>query len=616
MATIPQVRGAVNSEATQPRVEVGLYPGSPTRARPSHVPNGRLASFRACASLACAALASLPSAPAAAANPPSAEGSHYAVTTESADATLAAIDVLDHGGSAADAAIAAALVLGVVAPAGSGLGGGGFALVYTARDKSTVALDFREAAPAAFNVAALFPSHAAGVAATPSSRGATIGIPGEVAGLAWLHRKLGKLPFARDVQAAELLARGGFRVSHHLGESYSAAKIKLTPATELYAALGLQGEGAGYGALVKRPKLAATLATLAAQGPGAFYTGSIADGIVASAQVEGSMLTREDLRSYAPIERAPLRVHVGALDIATMPAPSAGGLMLAEALVMHGTDPAAQSPAPRNTQLANLGWGSSAYQHVLAETMRGALADRFRLAGDPAAEPAVTANYARVLEPDQLRARRARISLTTTHKPSEFRLREQGTTHLTIVDSEGNIVSLTTTVNTAFGSGVETADGIVLNDQMTDFSDPDSLTGFGVVGLGPNRARPGARPVSSMTPTIAFDAQGPIAALGGSGGPRIATGVTQVLLSRLYFGCEPSACVSAPRFHIAPRGGISVESEVPLDVREGLTRRGETVSIEPNAAPSVNMITLERSGATIKLRAGADPRKDGFAAAR
>jgi gamma-glutamyltranspeptidase / glutathione hydrolase len=564
---------------------------------------------------------------ASAAVPPSAEGSHYAVTTEHADATMAAIAVLDQGGSAADAAIAAALVLGVVAPAGSGIGGGGFALVYDAKSKTTIALDFRETAPAAFDAAALFPPHAAGISANPVSRGATIGVPGELAGLGWLHRNHGKLPFANDVRAAERLARDGFRVSQHLQHAYPAAKSKLAPTAELYNVLALTGDGANYATLIKRPNLASTLSQLATQGPGAFYTGVIGNSIVATAQAAGSKLSLADLQAYAPVVREPLRVRSGAIEVATMPAPSAGGLMLAETILMHGTAPAEATalapassaralPATRTQSLASLGWGSSAYQHMVAETMRGALADRFRIAGDPAFEPDVIRAYEQALAPAQLQARRARISLTSTHKPFEFRLREQGTTHVTVVDNEGNIVTLTTTINTAFGSGVETPTGIVLNDQLTDFSEADSLSEFGVAGPGPNRPRAGARPVSSMAPSIAFDAQGPIMALGGSGGPRIATGVTQVLLSRLYFGCNPAACVSAPRFHLSPRGGIALEPEVALDVREGLGRRGELVTNEPDAGPSVNLITIERERGGLRLSAGADPRKGGFAAAR
>lgn len=528
------------------------------------------------------------------------------MATENADATRAAIAILDAGGTAADAAVAAALVLGVVAPAGSGIGGGGFALVYSARDKKTVALDFRETAPAHFDGTHLFAQQSS----TPQSskQGVAIGVPGEVAGLGYLSSHYGKLPFAALVQPAESLATNGFWVSGHLAHAMPSAKAKLSSDGELARAIVPGGNAVNLGTRVVRTNLGKTLHMLAQNGPRAFYTGPLAQSVVTAAQAAGSALTLDDLLNYQPKEREPLAVQEGAFRVLSMPAPSAGGLMVLEALRMHG----AASSGP----LAQSGFGSSAYTHVLAETMRGAMADRMRVAGDPEFEPGVTDAFTAALAPAQLAARKARISLTQTHVPAEYKLREAGTTHLVVMDNDGNVVTLTTTVNTAFGSGIETSTGILLNDELTDFNEASSLTGFGVTGPGPNRPRPLARPVSSMAPTIVFDASGPVAALGGSGGPRIATGVTQVLLSYLYYGCDPAACVAQPRFHLSPRGGISVEAEVPADVRAGLVKRGEKVTDEPDARPSVNMISVEHTPNGMRFRAGSDPRKGGFAAAR
>ena len=284
--------------------------------------------------------------------------------------------------------------------------------------------------------------------------------------------------------------------------------------------------------------------------------------------------------------------------------------MLLEMLTMFG--------ASRTSTLALMGFDSSAYLHTVAEGIRGALADRARIAGDPDSEPQVLAAYERALEPQQLAARRARIDPMRTHAAPEFRLREQGTSHVVVADREGNVVSLTSTVNEKLLVHVLAGStGIVLNDELDDFSAPGDVKPFGVIGLGPNRPRGRARPVSSMTPTIVIEEGVPILAIGGSGGGRIATGVTQATLARLVFGLDPGACVAAPRIHVdGPTPELLVPSDVPEDVRQGLRSRGETVRDERYPFAAVQMIAWERGplgGA--RVLAAADPRKEGFAAA-
>jgi gamma-glutamyltranspeptidase/glutathione hydrolase len=235
--------------------------------------------------------------------------------------------------------------------------------------------------------------------------------------------------------------------------------------------------------------------------------------------------------------------------------------------------------ASSGSPLHAMGFGSSAYLHTLAEAMRGALADRVRFAGDPDADPGVTAAYTHALDPAQLSARRARIEPRRTHPTSEFRTREQGTTHVIVTDSEGNVVTLTTTINAPFGAQIVAGDtGVIMNDELDDFSSPQDIAGFGVIGLGPNRPRPGVRPVSSMTPTIAFEGGLPVLATGGSGGGRIATGVTQAVLGRFVFGLDPSACVSSPRIHVTGNTAeLVIDTDIVEDVRAGLRERGESL---------------------------------------
>lgn len=553
---------------------------------------------------------------AGAAYPQSAEGSHVAVVTDHVDATRAALDVLAGGGNAVDAAAAAAaaLVLGVVAPSGSGLGGGGFALVMTARDHKVTALDFRETAPAALDTPRLLAGRGA------PGRGATIGVPGEAAGLEWLVTHLGKHPLARDADAAVRAAEGGFFVSRPLADALARSGSRMAPGSELSLGLFPASQPAAYAARVTRPELGATLRRFGAEGSRAIYTGTIAERIVESTKAAGGSLTLEDLRDYRPRERQPLQRDVDGKTIVTMPAPSAGGLMLLETMSMHGASGA--SP------LFAMGLGSSTYLHVLAETFRGAMADRVRLAGDPDLESGVAEAYDRALDPAQLAARRQRIDADKTKPTTEFRTREAGTSHIVVVDQEGNVVALTTTVNDAFGSGVVArGTGIVLNDELEDFAAPADVAGFGLVGLGPNRPRPKARPVSSMTPVMVLEKGEPILVAGGSGGARIGTSVSQAVLARLVFGLDPSACVSTPRVH--PTGTqLLVETEVPFDVRWGLQARGEQIALVPSTGDpasraagalgpaAVQMIAIERDAQGRHLLAGTDPRKGGMAAAR
>jgi gamma-glutamyltranspeptidase/glutathione hydrolase len=283
--------------------------------------------------------------------------------------------------------------------------------------------------------------------------------------------------------------------------------------------------------------------------------------------------------------------------------------MLLEVLGMFG----ASSSSP----LGAMGHGSSAYIHTLAEAMRGAIADRARIAADPDLDKSVDAAYEAALDPARLAARKARIVPNATRHSVEFVTREKGTSHLVVTDIEGNIVALTTTVNGSFGSSiVPEGTGILLNNELDDFTHPDDAKVFGQKDGGPNRPRPHARPMSSMAPTIVIEDGQPILALGGSGGTRIATGVTQAAVARLVFGLDPNACVSSPRFH-TQGVDLFVDSEIALDVRENLTARGERVKDDPFQSSAIQMIAWKREqGRPARILAASDPRKAGFSAAR
>jgi gamma-glutamyltranspeptidase/glutathione hydrolase len=566
------------------------------------------------ASIALIHAALFPSA-SSAANPPSAEGHTAAAATDHSDATRAALDVMAAGGTAADGAVAAALVLGVVNPTASGIGGGGFALVYTAKDGKITSFDFRETAPASYSAEILWPPKKP-TDPPPKDRfgwtgprGGSAGVPGEPAGLELLVRRYGARSLASDAAPAVSLAQNGFYLSKHTAETAAFFKPRVETMPLMAASFLPGGMPAGTGARVRRPELAATLVRYGAEGKRSIMEGATAQKIVDAVRAAGGTLTREDLAGYTVKERAPLTRTIDGRTIHTMAAPSAGGLMLLEALSMYG--------ATRSSSLVSLGFGSSAYLHTVAEAMRGAFADRARGAGDPDLDPNVDKAYAAALDPAQIAARRARIELTKTHAPEEFKTKEQGTSHIVVTDPAGNVVSLTTTVNGPFGSSIVAGDsGILLNNELDDFTSADDAKVFGMKDGGPNRPRPLARPVSSMTPTIVLEGGVPIMALGGSGGTRIATGSTQAALARLLFDLDPNVCVSHPRVH-TQGPTLYVDPDLAPDVREGLRLRGEGVKDEPFTGSAIQMIAWQRTPNTpVKILAASDPRKGGMAAAR
>jgi gamma-glutamyltranspeptidase/glutathione hydrolase len=520
-------------------------------------------------------------------------GSHYAVATENETVSRTALRVLEHGGNAIDAAVTACLTAGLASPTSSGMGGGGFAVVWTAATHQVSAFDFRETAPRGLDVGAMERRPL-----EPPERGKLVGVPGEVLGLHEIHAKLGKLPWAEVVRPAIGVAKDGWPASPHLASIVSYVGKKLTvdaPLAELFLP---KGTAVVAGARLKNPKLAATLARVAAEGPAALYQGTIAAELEASAASAGGALTVRDLADYKMKTREPLHISWEGYDIYTMGLPSGGGLMLAETLGVLSAQ-----------ELKAMGFGSGAYGHQIGEAIRGALADRVRFATDPDVQ---SVDVPKLLAPNRLAFRRRSFTSNITHTLPAFTFLEHGTHHMVFADKEGNIVSLTTTVNHPFGAMITgPTSGIVLNDELDDFTQASMLKPLGL-RESPNRPRPFARPVSSMTPTIVVKDGVPVLALGGSGGMTISPGVAQVLLSRLVFGTTPDKAVSAPRFMFPTDGAsVAVDPAMTEEVRADLKNRGETVSEQKWLGYAVQMIAFD---GTKKLPA-ADPRKHGSAVA-
>jgi gamma-glutamyltranspeptidase/glutathione hydrolase len=515
----------------------------------------------------------------------------YAVATENATASAIAMDVLAKGGSAVDAAIAAALAVGVVHPVSSGIGGGGFAVIWDAKKKEVVVLDFRETAPIGLVAEELLKRPPA-----EEKRGVMTGTPGEIAGIAEMHARWGKLALVDLFRGPADAAEKGFPVSAHMSRALKWSE-KWVTSTPKYGLFAKAGAIVPAGEIVKNPALAATLRKIGAEGKKAFYEGTIAADILATARSGGGRLAETDLKSYQVQERKPLRMQWEGYDIATMPPPSAGGLMMLETLRMHS-----------KSDLVALKFGSGEYAHLLAETFRGAIADRVRKVGDPAF---IKMDVEKLMSEARMKARRAKISMTSTTPAEKIPVDESGTTHIVTVDAEGNVASITSTVNNLFGARLVTEGGFILNDELDDFTNERVAKQFGLKDP-PNRPRGGARPVSSMTPTIVLKDGKPILALGGSGGTRIATGTTQVLLAHLAFGMPVQNAVSAPRIETPPTGGLLVDVELGVEAIQDLEKRGEVIDTSKPNYSGVQAISISDGPTTGRvIEAGADPRKGG-----
>ncbi|MCE9571808.1 MAG: gamma-glutamyltransferase [Deltaproteobacteria bacterium] len=515
--------------------------------------------------------------------------------------------IMARGGNAVDAAAATALALGVVEPASSGIGGGGFALVYVAAEHKVYVYDFRETAPAA-----LGPSNflVDGKLDPMRSRlgGLAVGVPGEVAGLAQLVARHGALSWRRDVQPSVALARDGVPTPWFVALAIGkvVARLPEDPRfTTLRALIAPGGTPRAAGDELVRAELAATLEAIAMRGPRAFYQGALADDLVATVAAGGGVMTAADLAGYKVAEREPLWGEWRGMKLATMPLPSSGGVVILEMLGILDRS---------GIDLASLPFGGSAALHVIAEVMKHAFADRARLLGD--SDPATAASLTtKLLDPARLARLAKRVALDAVQPhdsygetgvaPKAVRP-DGGTSHLCVIDEAGNAVSLTTTVNGYFGSGLVTRGGVVLNNQIDDFQiAPGAPNMFGLVQSDLNLVAPGKRPLSSMSPTLVFEGDRVVGCVGGAGGPMIISGTFQVLLDMFVWGQDPRAAVSAPRIHhqwLPDR--LAVEPELAPDVGAGLKARGQTVEVSDTRS-AIQAIRVRPDGVR---EAASDPR--------
>ena len=532
-------------------------------------------------------------------------GTHGMVAADHRLASQAGVEVLQAGGNAIDAAVATAFTVCVVNPASCGIGGGGFMLIYLARQQHAVALDYRETAPAAAS-RDMFVRDGRAMPELSRRGGLAVAVPGEVAGLAVALRVYGTLPLPIVLVPAIHYARDGFPIEPHLAQEIAdmGDTLRRDP---LLARTFLHPDGTALraGETLVQPELARTLERIAAEGPEGFYHGSIAAQIAQRIQDTGGVLTEADLANYRPRWRSPVAGRYGDYSVISMPPPSSGGGVLIEALGILSHD-----------NLAELGHNSPTAAHLLAETMKHVFADRATFYGDP---DFVDVPLQRLLSPANTSALRKRIRATRTFDQSAYGstlsasrpIDDHGTSHLSVMDDYGNAVACTTTINTAFGAGVAAGDtGIILNNEMDDFSaQPGVPNVYGLVGTTANAIAPGKRPLSSMTPTIVAQNGMAVLSLGGSGGPLIISGTLQVLLNLLAYRVDAATAVAAPRLHhqwVPPV--LAVEAGVPAVTRTALARSGHAVK----EVPAMAAIQVVRHVAGF-FEGAADPRKGGEA---
>ena len=496
--------------------------------------------------------------------------SDYAVAMPDKFGAQVAIDVLEQGGNAVDAAIAAQFALAVTYPEAGNIGGGGFMTIYI--DGQPDFLDYREMAPEAAS-RDMYLDEDGNVHPTDSLFGAKAsGIPGTVAGMWEAHQKYGKLPWARLVQPAVTLAKDGFHVPPKLAGRVSRYIKRLRDKErdsnfEHYFGAATEAE-----ALFIQPELAATLARIRDQGPDGFYKGDTADAIVAYMQKTNGLMTHDDLANYHAKWRTPLEFDWRGYKVVTAPPPSSGGIAVAQWLGMVDT------VLKTNIMPAH---NSAPYLHMVSEAGKRVFADRAEYLGDP---DFFDVPQSELIQPAYIESRAKDINLTAI-SPTEGiapGLHEsEDTTHFSIVDKWGNAVSNTTTINLSFGAGVVAEGaGFLLNDEMDDFSaKPGVPNFFGAIGGEANAIEPYKRMLSSMTPTIVLEDDSVKLVTGSPGGTTIISSVTLSIFNTLLYGMTAEEAVNSPRFHhqLWPKDTIRVHDGFNKATLTALEAMGYTI---------------------------------------
>jgi gamma-glutamyltranspeptidase/glutathione hydrolase len=495
------------------------------------------------------------------------------VASDSQLASRVGKEIYRQGGNVMDAAVATAFAMAVTFPAAGNVGGGGFMVYHDSKGNATT-IDFREKAPAGATQNMYVDAQGNYIQDLAHAGTLSVGVPGTVAGLFLAHSKYGKLPWAKVVEPAMNLAESGFAFPYtlYLDAKYSEKQWRSYPST---TRVMFRPNGDFYqpGETWKQPDLAATLKRIKEKGRDGFYKGETAEKLAAFFKQNKGLITKDDLEKYEAVERKPVTGTYRGYKIYSMPPPSSGGISLIQMLnVLEGYD------------LKKMGFNSAEYVHVLSETMRRAYANRAEYLGDPDFNSSIPVD--KLLSKDYANTLRAGINLDKASVSDSTRYGKgyEGThtTHLSVMDAEGNAVSLTYTIEQGYGSQIVAEGlGFFLNNEMGDFNVVPNLTNSqGDIGTAPNLVRPGKRMLSSMTPTILTKDGKVVMVVGAEGGRTIITTVLQTILNCVDHGMNIGEAMEAGRIHhqwLPDR--IDFERfSLSADAQEILKRKGHKIN--------------------------------------
>lgn len=536
---------------------------------------------------------------------------HAIVASQSPLASKIGSDVMKKGGNAIDAAVAVAIAMAVTYPEAGNLGGGGFMLIRFA-DGRTTSIDYREMAPKAANRDIFVDKEGNLIKGEGSSTVGyrASGVPGTPAGLEYAFKKYGsgKIKWTDLIEPSRLIAQNGFVLTNRLANLFLSYKNNLEKYEDSKRIFLNNGNYFKEGDTLKQPDLAQTLTRIQKFGAKGFYEGKTAQMIADDMKAHNGLITLEDLKNYKVRERVPLKGTYRGYPIITMPPPSSGGIVMLQTLVML-----------EKFDIRKMGWASSEKYHVLVEALRRSFADRAEYMGDP---DFTSVPLTQLLDKSYLEKRAATINLNKASSSQEVRAGEvqikegMETTHFTVIDKDGTIVTNTYTINDLYGSGVTAkGTGVLLNDEMDDFAArPGKPNLFGLIQGEKNKVEPGKRPLSSMTPTIVLRKDGsPWFALGARGGPRIINAVLQTVINMIDHDMNIQQAIDAPRIHHQwlPDEIMWEPFGISDDTRKALESLGHKFTERPNYVAQATGIAIEEKTG---VRLGAiDARGDGEA---